>query len=207
MDKYKGKIEKLEKLILSDPHYKKDVWCRYQKDFKNACDWDVELYIDNKEYEEKYKGQKYNIKGITFNVLLTNSLYPRLRNLFNINNTEEYSYNKAVHVNHFDIGMDSAQVAIGANKQANIIEKYSDNDGLDDYDDWRPSFTLKTLTDGLFGEVNEFEMNNLLLGINFTGWLDEDTGYSIDEVMEYLTKNLEIKELTKEKIEETDLEK
>lgn len=208
MDKYIGKIDKLNKIIISDPHYEGDVWCRYEKDFENEDSCNVEILIENKELTEEYEGKKYSVNGISFNVLLLNDKYKKLSNLIQIKDTESYSYHPDLTVTNYTIGMDTAQVAIGINEKAKEIEDFSEKvnyGGLDPeekMDLWRPDFSLKTLTDGVFGEANEIEYDNSILGINFCGWLDEDTNYSIDNVVEYLKDNLCIKDLVKESMDQ-----
>lgn len=60
--KYKGKIEKLNKLIVSDPSYGKDVWCRYQRSFKNKEDWNVNIFIEEQDYMKDYDGEDFHIQ-------------------------------------------------------------------------------------------------------------------------------------------------
>lgn len=204
MDKYKGKINELNKLILSDPHYKKDVWCRYQKNFRKNDDWNIEIAIEDKDSVEVYEGEEYRIQGVAFNVLLKNNKYQRLSDVVSINDTDTIDYNPGVSVKTTTVGMDSAQVAIGANENANIIENFSKyvNSGklspTEQIDLWHPEFSLKTGTDGMFGEVNEFSYENITFAISFNGWLDIDTDYSVESVLKYLEKQLNIKDLTKE---------
>ena len=44
--KYKGTIDRLDKIVISDPSYNEDVGCRYEKNFTNKCNLDVELNIN-----------------------------------------------------------------------------------------------------------------------------------------------------------------
>ena len=57
---------------------------------------------------------------------------------------------------------------------------------------------MNTLSDGLFGEVKEGNEDNEIDFIFISGFLDEDTQYSIDDVLEYITTHLEVKDLYKE---------
>ena len=43
--KYEGKIKELKQIIVSDPSYHKDVWCRYENDKVNMKNCNVELNI------------------------------------------------------------------------------------------------------------------------------------------------------------------
>ena len=47
---YTGKIKSIDQIIVSDPSYEKDVWCRYENDNVNAKDWIVDILIQ--EYNE-----------------------------------------------------------------------------------------------------------------------------------------------------------
>ena len=93
-----------------------------------------------------------------------------------------------------EIGMDSACVAIGINEKAKEI--------VDIRNEWQPECALKTLTDGLFGMVTEGKLNNELKFICLSSFLDEDTEYSIEDVIDYLQYQLNISELEKVNSEE-----
>ena len=91
MDRYKGKIKDLRKLILTDPHYDGDVWCCYHKSFDNANNWNVDIVIDDVNYTENYKGSDLNIKGISFQVLLKNENYKLLSELIELKGLDNVS--------------------------------------------------------------------------------------------------------------------
>ena len=87
--------------------------------------------------------------------------------------------------------MDTACVALGINEKADeIIELRAD---------WQPECSLNTLTDGLFGTVKEGKIQDHTVFIWLSGYLDEDTGYSIEEIVDYLQYQLNITELEKDK--------
>ena len=88
------------------------------------------------------------------------------------------------------IGMDTACIALGINNYANDIR--------DSKGDWQPDNSLNTLTDGIFGYVKEGTKDNTINFIWISGFLSEDTGYSIEEIMNYLSTYLEITDLYKE---------
>lgn len=194
--KYKGKINKLDKLILSDPHYKKDVWCRYQRDFEEKNNWNVSINLDEVDYMEKYEGNDYRIQGIEINVFMIIDKYNMLSKFVNIGK-DSIEYSKNMDMKSTTIGMDTAQVAIGANKSANVIEKFSKEKDSE----WRPSFALPTGTDGTFGEVHEFYLDDNLFAIHFDGWLSDDMGYSAEYIRKYLEDKLDVKELVQVKEE------
>ena len=67
-------------------------------------------------------------------------------------------------------------------------------------DDWQPECSLNTLTDGLFGTVKEGKLQDHTVFIWLSGYLDEDTGYSIEEIIDYLQYQLNITEYGKESL-------
>lgn len=213
MDRYKGKIKDLRKLILTDPHYEGDMWCCYHKSFDNANNWNVDIVIDDVNYTENYKGCDLNIEGVSFQVLLKNENYKLLSELIELKGLDNVSYPKGSELDKYEIGMDTAQVSIGVNEKAERIEKYSNwvnnpnTNDMDIFNDYRPDFSLETLTDGIFGEVREFKFNNMFIGIQFDGWLDKDTGYSKDEIIAYLEENMNIRELEKTELKDVDIKK
>ncbi|MBQ4584517.1 MAG: hypothetical protein IJA94_06485, partial [Bacilli bacterium] len=64
--KCSGKIKNINHIVVSDPTYKKDVWCRYEIDNLKEKNWHVDL--DVYEVEDKY--DDYTINGIEFNMVL-----------------------------------------------------------------------------------------------------------------------------------------
>lgn len=199
MSRYQGKINNLKKLVVSDPHYKKDVWCRYGKDFKEAKDWNLDLALTN--YDEVIDGS--HIKGASFILILTDPDIKNSDKLIFVGKDEmDLLCSKSLLTNKTDIGMDTAQISIGVNQKADEIDSYSEKvnnpeNELDVLDDYRPSLALGTLTDGHFGEVIEYTNNkNELVGISLTGWFCDDTNYSNDDILNYLEDRLEIKNLT-----------
>lgn len=198
--KYKGKIKELKKLILSDPHYKKGVWCRYQRDFKEKNDWNVTIDLVERDYTDKYEDKEYHTQGINIDVFMIPDKYNFLSKFIEIKE-DSICYNESVEIKKTSIGMDTAQVAIGANESAKVIENFSKEENPD----WRPYFSLKTGTDGIFGEVHEFYLNNTFFAIHFDGWLSDNTDYSIDDILKYLEEKLDIKELVQ--VKDSEIEK
>lgn len=204
---YQGKIKNLSYLIATDPHYDKNVSCRYERKFKNSKDWNVDFRITRRNYYDEYRGHKLNIKGYAINILLTSS--DKSKSTYGIKQQENgnIAYSKVLKCRDYDIGMDTAQVASGINDKAREISNYSEAEdktilGLDDY---RPYFSIETLTDGSFGSVSEFSYSNEFYGINIFGWLDDDTGYSEVEIKNYFEDRLEIQNL-KEIVKKEDKE-
>lgn len=64
--RYKGKIKKIEHIIISDPTYDESVTCRYEKNNLNEENWFVD--IDIKPTVEKI--ENFTIKGTEFFLFL-----------------------------------------------------------------------------------------------------------------------------------------
>ena len=45
--RYKGKINKLNHIIISDPSYDKDVTCRYEKENLREKNWTIDIEINS----------------------------------------------------------------------------------------------------------------------------------------------------------------
>lgn len=181
---YKGQIEKINKVVISDPSYKEGVWCRYEsKSFpKMEGPWNVQLAINN--YTEDYGD--FVAKGVEFSMMLTSSIFSN-DNFKLDENGKQFSYLPFVKLKETEIGLDTACVALGANEYADEIKSC--------VDDWQPSCGLKTLTDGTFGAVQEGTYDGKVHMLFFNGYFDEDTGYSIEDIVNYLSTNFEIKDL------------
>lgn len=184
---YKGKIDKLNKIVISDPSYDKEVDCRYEKDF-NKENLDVQVNINETDEIIYYEKEKYHVRGIELAILIKNSECKDVN--MSINNNVNYNHKDYNKVNNYQIAMDSSCVALGINKNAKKI--------IDSKDNWQPKCALKTTTDGIFGEVNEVLKNGETKFISIYGFLDEDAGYSTEEIKKYITENFEINNLTLE---------
>lgn len=177
--RYRGRIEKLNKIIISDPSYGEDVGCRYERSNLNEKEWKIEIAIN--DFEHKYE-DGITVKGIDFYILMSKD---RERCILNDDGSFRYlSKNK---INETEIGVDTACISIGINEFADKIK--------DSIEEWQPEFALSTLTDGLFGKVKEGITNDNINFIWFNGFLDEDTGYTKENILEYLTEQMQIKEI------------
>lgn len=187
---YKGQIEKVNKIVVSDPSYKEGVWCRYENNAFPEMDgpWNVQLAINN--YADDYGD--FIAKGVEFSLMLTSSLC-WIDHFVLDEKGKQFSYAPFVKLKETEIGLDTACVALGANNHADEIKSC--------VDEWQPSCALRTLTDGTFGVVQEgtFDSDVHLIFVN--GYFDEDTGYSIEDIVNYLSTMFEIKnlELVKDK--------
>ena len=177
--RYKGIIKKLDKIVISDPSYGDDVWCRYERNNINEKDWKVELEIN--DYKHKYE-DGITVKGIEFFVLMSKEKEDCV-----LKNNGSFSYLSKNKIKETEIGVDTACISFGVNEFADDIKNA--------IDEWQPEFALKTLTDGQFGYVKEGIENNQVNFIWFNGFLDEDTGYTKDDIIEYLGKQLKIEEM------------
>lgn len=181
--RYKGKIKELNHIVISDPSYDKDVWCRYEKDNLKEKNWNVDIDI----HPTVDKIEDFTIKGTEFFLFLSKD-----KRLSELRENGTIRYLSGLEIKETEIGMDTACVALGINEKADEI--------IELRDDWQPECSLNTLTDGLFGTVKEGILNdNHTVFIWLSGYLDEDTGYSIEEIVDYLQYQLNIVDLEKDK--------
>ncbi len=181
--RYKGKIKELNHIVISDPSYDKDVWCRYEKDNLKEKNWNVDIDI----HPTVDKIEDFTIKGTEFFLFLSKD-----KRLSELRENGTIRYLSGLEIKETEIGMDTACVALGINEKADEI--------IELRDDWQPECSLNTLTDGIFGTVKEGKLNdNHTVFIWLSGYLDEDTGYSIEEIVDYLQYQLNIVDLEKDK--------
>lgn len=180
---YKGVIEEINKVVVSDPSYGKDVWCRYEREITGPrAPWRVQLAVN--EVTDNYDG--IICKGVDFALLLSStSLSGNSCTLKE--DGHSFSHFARLKMKETEIGMDTACVALGINEIADVINASSN--------EWQPSCSLKTLTDGLFGSVYEGSYNGGTHLLYVSGYLDEDAGYSVEDVVQYLTTAFKIKDL------------
>lgn len=179
--RYKGKIKELDHIIISDPTYDESVTCRYEKNNLNEENWLVD--IDIRPTVEKI--EDFTIKGTEFFLFLYKD-----KRLSELRENGTISYLKGIKLEETEIGMDTACVALGINSKAEEI--------IELRDEWQPECSLNTLTDGFFGTVKEGTIDGDVVFIWASGYLGEDTGYSIEEIIDYLEYQLNISELEKD---------
>ncbi len=179
--RYKGKIKELNHIVISDPTYKKDVWCRYEKDDLNEKNWKVD--IDIHPVEDKF--EEITIKGTEFFLCMY-----RNRKLCQLENEGTIRTLKGIKISETEIGIDTACVALGINDKAKEI--------IELQEEWQPECSLQTLSDGIFGKVKDGKLGNNTVFIWVSGYLCEDTGYSMEDVIDYLQYQLNISELEKD---------
>lgn len=194
--RYRGKIKELNHIIISDPSYDESVTCRYEKNNLKEKNWSVD--IDIKPVVEKI--ENFTVKGTEFFLFLSKD-----RRLSELKENGTICYMSGVKLEETEIGMDTACVALGINEKADEI--------IELRDDWQPECSLNTLTDGFFGTVKEGKLENHTVFVWVSGYLSEDTGYSIEDIVDYLQYQLNITELEKDIVkpivirQETNLEK
>lgn len=180
--KYKGKIKNINHIVVSDPTYKKDVWCRYEKSDLKEKDWIVNLNI----YQTEDKVGNYYIKGTEFFLIMQKN-----DNVCNFDDDGTLTYLKDIELKDYSIGMDTACVALGINANAKEI--------IESQEEWQPECAIRTGTDGIFGEVSEGTKDGELCFVLINGYFGEDF-IDENELFEYLKNQFEITELVKEDI-------
>lgn len=178
--KCKGKIDNINHIVISDPIYDENVWCRYEKNNLKEKDWIVNLDICSTET----KTDDYNIKGVEFLLLIKKNEYD-----CEIDEDGNLSYLKDIELKDYTIGMDSACVALGLNDNAKEI--------INSKDEWQPLCAIRTGTDGTFGDVSEGIKDGKLCFLFVTGYIDEEF-INQNELFDYLVNQFQIKELIKE---------
>lgn len=178
--RYNGKIEKLNHIVVSDPSYDKDVTCRYEKNGMNEKDWEIDIDIEN--VEDRYG--KYTFKGTEFYIFLVKD---RINAELRYKGTIKCL--SSIKIKETEIGMDTDCVALGINEKADEI--------IEVQDIWQPEESIKTLTDGLFGTVKEGTKNGKTVFIWISGYITDDAGYSIQDIVDYIKYQFNVKDLTK----------
>lgn len=179
--RYSGRIKELNHIIITDPSYDESVTCRYERTNLNEENWSID--IDIKPVVEQI--EDFTIKGTEFFLFLYKD-----KKLCELRENGTISYLRGIKLEETEIGMDTACVAMGIDAKAREI--------IDLRDDWQPECSLNTLTDGFFGTVKEGKIGEDTVFIWLSGYLGEDTGYSIDEIVDYLEYQLNITELQKD---------
>lgn len=181
--RYRGNIERLDKIVISDPSYGKDVTCRYEREDVDAKDWLIDIQINPIKdiYDSKMGKVDISYKEIFIFMKVKHEIGELLEN-------GKFSYRKTNELKNIRIGMDTACIAMGINKNADEI--------CDSIDEWQPECSLNTLTDGLFGEVVEGSVAGVTNFIFIMGSIDDDAEYSEEDLIKYFEKQFEIKNLS-----------
>lgn len=178
--KFNGKINSLNHIVISDPSYENGIWCRYENDKIDNQDWLVNLDISSVED----KIGDYNVKGIEFVLLLKQN-----EKDCDINEKGSLSYSNDINIKDYEIGIDTACVAMGVNDKAKQI--------INSRDEWQPSCSIRTGSDGIFGEVYEGKRNDKLSFLLITGYFEEDF-INQKQLFDYLKEQFEIIDLIKD---------
>ena len=187
--KLSGKIDKLHSFVASDPSYGEGVWCRYEVHPNSDKPWKAELLLKN--IDEKVHDDEdnfdYDVQGVDFSLYL----YEASNKQFKLHEDGGFTRYKSSVLKEYQIGADTACIAIGANDMADEIKGCKE--------EWQPACSLRTLTDGLIGVVTEGRDNGNLSFILLNGFLDKDTGYTIESLKDYFIHQLDMKEVVIEK--------
>lgn len=175
--KFSGKCVSIDRIVVSDPSYDENVWCRYENNDIKGKDWNVVGFIN--DVSENYEG--ISITGKEFTIAL-NSPSPFAK--LTLKEDGSFAYWERVKLNKFTVGMDTACVGFGVNENADEIKARRD--------DYHPDNCLKTLTDGEFGEVFEGVYNGEVQFVVISGYLDEDAGYSKQDILDYIGSALNV---------------
>lgn len=177
--KYNGKIKEVNHIVISDPSYGQDVSCRYDKNEINGKNWNVNISISEISVP---MFDEINLQGIQFFVLLSKE-----NEIKELDDNGSFAFHKRNKINDYEIGIDTACVSIGLNEFADEINNSGEL--------YLTDMSLNTLSDGMFGTVKEGINNGEVNFVWISGFLDEDTGYSIEDIIRYLEYQLKIENL------------
>ena len=165
-------IEELDGIVVSDPWYGKDVWCRYESDIQ-ASNWKLEFECEIEHDNE------YNFDTVVFNVKLGK---PEIISKIKMNDNG-FSYPSTLDIKEYTIGMDTACFCIGSKKN---YEKYGNG------------MAINTCTDGILGDVYEMKLKMLNSkqpdAILFMGAIDADF-INQEELFKAICRGFDGKEL------------
>lgn len=191
--RYKGNINNLSKIVISDPHYLQDVWCRYEKDLEKSENWKVIFLIKEVDEMQEYKGTEFNVKGLDFSILIKKENC--ISNLLDIG---KYTHAKGTILKETEIGIDTAQVCMGVNEKAveinNFAKKINSNKNVDTLlSEYNPPFAIQTMSDGLLGSVTEGVRKGETEFILINGFFDECANVNtVNELKDYIVQQLNI---------------
>lgn len=197
----KGKLKNIKKIVVSDPSYRSDVWCRFEKEIKEKQNYLIELGI----YNETGEIDGYNYDGIKIKIVLLNetfSFFSEESLLKNQNNKSNFNYNDSnslLKKDDFEIGMNTAKISFGVNEKANkiIAHSYKEEKTEDLLSNLDLPFALNTGTDGYFGNVTMItaKKTDIPVKIEIDGYLSSDMGYSFEELKDYFIEQFQIKKV------------
>ncbi len=171
---FQGICRTLDRIVVSDPSYADGVWCRYERNDIGGKDWRVHGFIKEVADTFDYEGESIPVSGVEF---LVGICAPGETLI--LREDGSFAHSERVKVNDFEIGMDTACIGLGVNDVADEIKASRD--------EWQPDCCLKTLTDGMFGSVQEGVRDDKVRFLVISGYLDDDAGYSAKDVLDYLT--------------------
>ena len=175
MKKYKGTIDKLEKLVVSDPIYEKDVWCRYENNFSIPSECNFELTTTRDQYNDLFFSIKiFPKENIEFNDVIL------------VDDNSLVHYHKSLDTKRYDIAIDTAHISFGIN-------------GIDE------DFSLGITNDCNFGCVVEYSYKNKYLGLTIEGYFDSTVFENDDNLVSIIERQFLVQDLTEELDKDIDL--
>lgn len=145
-----------KKIIISDPYYEANVWCRYEEDFKFSFPWNVEYeaFLSHTTFE--FDGEEFPDNSVNFYLSFSRSdIQGDIRSLVQYDlDSGQTSYNSNLNRKEFEIGMDTACFIVCSDQN--------------DYE------VISTGTDGILGMVAVYSYKNQPIFIQFMGDIDAD---------------------------------
>lgn len=190
-----AKIKNLRSIVISDPHYEKDVWCRYERNLDKIEDWRVEFIIQSYNDKLKIFDKEVNVSGTEYSILLARpNVNCKLLAVDCVMGVRD------IKTQDYEIGVDSAQVAMGTNENADEINEYTKEFNESDVSymlaEYNPPFAIQTYSDGKYGTVREAIANDEVQYIYINGFFDEDTAiYNNEQLKRYLERQFNLEDI------------
>lgn len=202
-----GVIKNLNKIVVSDPNYNKNVWCRYDRTLEQIMDWKVKIIVQDYDELIDADDEDSRIKGLEYKIFL------HRKDILATLKDDLVFAPKGITFTNTEIGVDSAQLAFGINEKAAEINKHSkhiNNNRLDVMQmlqDYNPYFAIQTGSDGCFGSVKEGKKKDELQIILIDGFLDEYASIeSKEDLMNYFIDRFNVTGIERTKEEQFEIE-
>lgn len=174
-----GKIRELDRLIVTDPCFEGND-PGYVIDRIRGKDWNVSILINPCEHAFiRAGGERLTFSGKEYFVLMTAP-----GEIHNLNDNGSFSYRSALLMEETQVSASNECIAFGVNSKADSITAMPG------------SGMLPIKTSGEVGRV--YEGTDLMLRsvrvISIIGYLDDKSGYSTEDLIDYITSQLEITE-------------
>lgn len=172
-----GKIKELDRLIVTDSYFEEKGHV-YEIDKIRGKDWNVTVLINPCEHAFiRAGGERLVFSGKEYFVLMTAP-----GEIHNLNDNGSFSYRSALLMENTPVSATNECIAFGVNSRADAIMAMPGSARL----------PIKTI--GEAGRV--YEGTDLMLRsvrvISIIGYLDDKSGYSTGDLIDYITSQLEI---------------